>query len=67
MVLYPCVVYDCGPKSTLEIKVFLQFALRQFLMSNLGCHHSSVRTWGSHHFVGLYLVCRPGNVITPHT
>jgi hypothetical protein len=21
MVLYPCVVYDCGPESTLEIKV----------------------------------------------
>ena len=36
-VLYPCVVYDCGPESALEIKVFLQFAARRFLVSDLRC------------------------------
>jgi hypothetical protein len=53
MVLYPCVVYDCGPESTLEIKVLLDFAARPFLMSDLGCCLSRVRTWGSPHVVGL--------------
>jgi hypothetical protein len=36
MVLYPCVVYDCGPEIALEIKVLLQFASRPFLVSDLG-------------------------------
>jgi hypothetical protein len=39
MVLYPCVVYDCGPESALEIKVLLQFAekkIRKFVINNLG-------------------------------
>jgi hypothetical protein len=33
-VLYPFMVYDCGSQSTLGIKVLLQFASRQFLMSD---------------------------------
>jgi hypothetical protein len=40
MVLYTCVVYDCGLESALEIKVLLQFAARPFLMSDLGCRLS---------------------------
>jgi hypothetical protein len=53
MVLYPCMVYDLGPKSALELKVLLQFTARPFLVSDLGCHLSWVRTWGSPHVVGL--------------
>jgi hypothetical protein len=40
MVLYPCMVYDYGPESALEIKVLLQFAARPFLVSDLGCRLS---------------------------
>jgi hypothetical protein len=52
-VLYPCMVYDCGPISAPGIKVLLQFASRPFLVSDLGCRLSWVRTWGSPHVVGL--------------
>ena len=52
-VLYPCMVYDCGPQRALGIKVLLRFASRLFLVSDFGCHLSRVRTWGSPHIVGL--------------
>jgi hypothetical protein len=29
MVLYPCVVYNCGPQSVPGIKVFWRFALKK--------------------------------------
>jgi hypothetical protein len=56
MVLYPCLVYNYRHESALEIKVFLQFASRSFLMSDLRCRLSSVRMcvcWGGPHVVGL--------------
>jgi hypothetical protein len=53
MILYPCMMYYCEPPSVPGIKVLLQFASRPSLMSDLGCHLSWIRTWGSPHIMSL--------------
>ena len=66
-VLYPCVLYDCGPQNS-GIKIPLAIALRPFLASDLGVTFQGMGHWAALGFLGSYTVIYEYQYIhTSHT